>query len=150
MAKETGKGIGWFYLPFAVLPFCLLGRMERTARNFLLGLIAVFVGAGPLMVALLNPSKDLASLQNVAPFFFALNVVLSIWTGLGLVVVGPCHSLRHHRAYVVSSHGLLSPHCVCDPAGFCVQDKWMGLTCQRRGPGHAKVRHVLVSTAKQI
>src|SRR5579863_4383482 len=41
-----------------------LGQMGRTAKNWLLGLIAVFVGTGPLMVALLNPPKDLASLQT--------------------------------------------------------------------------------------
>jgi hypothetical protein len=87
-AKETGDGFGWFYLPFAVLPFCLLGKTDRSARNWLLGLVAVFVGTGPLMVALLNPSRDLASLENIAPFFCALNVVLAVWTGLGLMVVG--------------------------------------------------------------
>ncbi len=88
MAKETGKGFGWFYLPLAVLPFCLLGRAERTARTWLLSLVAVFVGTGPLMVALLNPPNDLADLQYVAPYFCALNVVLAIWVGLGLSVVG--------------------------------------------------------------
>ena len=48
----------------------------------------MFVGTGPLMVALLNRSKDLGSLQNVAPFLCALNVLMAIWTGLGLVVAG--------------------------------------------------------------
>jgi len=55
MAKETGKGFGWFYLPFAVLPFCRLGQTDRTARNWMLGLVALFLGTGPLMVAVLNP-----------------------------------------------------------------------------------------------
>ena len=60
----------------------------QIARNWLLGLVAVFVGTGPLMVALLNPSKDLGSRQDVTPFLCALNVVMAIWIGLGLVVAG--------------------------------------------------------------
>jgi len=94
IAYETGKGFGWIYLPFSVLPFCFLGQTGKSARSWLLGLIAVFVATGPLMVALLNPSRDLASLQNVAPFFCALNVVLAIWTGLGLMVVGSLVATR--------------------------------------------------------
>ena len=56
VAKDTGKGFGWPYLVFAVLPFGLLRRTGGCARNWLLGLTVTFVCVGPLMVALLNPS----------------------------------------------------------------------------------------------
>jgi hypothetical protein len=86
--KETGKGFGWLYFTFAVLPFYVSRQAGRTARNWLLGLIAVFIGTGPLVVAALNPSADLAGLQMVAPYFCPMYVVLAVWTGLGLVVLG--------------------------------------------------------------
>jgi hypothetical protein len=39
------------------------------------------------MVALLNPGADLASVQLVAPWFGAMQVVLAVWVGLGLTVL---------------------------------------------------------------
>jgi len=41
-----------------------------------------------LMVALLNPSPDRASADLVARFFSASHVVLAIWTGYGLALLG--------------------------------------------------------------
>jgi hypothetical protein len=88
LAKDTGKGFGWLYLPFAVLPFALLRRTVGCARHWLLGLTAFLVCNGPLMVALLNPSEDRASVGVVAPLFAAMYVILALYTGLGLMVVG--------------------------------------------------------------
>jgi hypothetical protein len=40
------------------------------------------------MVALLNPYADPASTDLVVPYFCAMDVVLALWTGLGLMVAG--------------------------------------------------------------
>jgi len=88
VAKQTGGSFGWLYVPFAVLPFCLLRQAERRARNWLVGSVAVFLCAGPLMVAMLNPPGDLGSLQLIGPFLCAMDIVLAIWIGLGLMVIG--------------------------------------------------------------
>ncbi len=63
LAKETGKGFGWPYLFIAALPFGLLRRTGGCARRWLLGLAATFICVGPLMVGLLNPAEDRASVD---------------------------------------------------------------------------------------
>jgi hypothetical protein len=87
LAKETGKDFGWLYFAFAVTPFGILYRTTREAKHWMLGLTAIFVCVGPLMVATLNPSNDRSMWQLVAPYFAAMDVVLAVWTGLGLMVV---------------------------------------------------------------
>jgi hypothetical protein len=52
----------------------------------MLGLTAMFVGVGPLMVAVLNLSPDRQSMELLLPYFSAMYVILSVWTGLGLMV----------------------------------------------------------------
>jgi hypothetical protein len=88
LAKETGKGFGWPYLVFTALPLGLVRRAGGGARAWLLGLTAALVCVGPLMVALLNPSADRASVELIAPFFAAMYVILALLTGLGLMAVG--------------------------------------------------------------
>jgi hypothetical protein len=88
LAKETGRGVGWPYLVFTALPFGLLRRAGGGARAWLLGLTAALVCVGPLMVALLNPTADRASVDVIAPSFAAMYVILALLTGLGLMAVG--------------------------------------------------------------
>ncbi|MFZ0829389.1 MAG: DUF2723 domain-containing protein [Verrucomicrobiia bacterium] len=88
LTKQTGREFGWFYLVFIALPFCLLHRTGRSARSWMLGLTAVFICVGPVMVAALNPSVDRQTMELMLPYFSAIYVVLSVWTGLGLVVFG--------------------------------------------------------------
>jgi hypothetical protein len=88
VAKDTGEGFGWLYLVFAALPFGLLRRTDGCARHWLLGLTAAFVCVGPLMVGLLNPSEDRATVDLIPPYFSAMYVILALFTGLGLMVTG--------------------------------------------------------------
>jgi hypothetical protein len=85
---ETGRLFGWLYLLFIPLPFVVLLRTQAKARQWMLGLTAAFVCSGPVMVAMLNPTRDRQSLHLVAPWFSAMYVVLAVWTGLGLMIVG--------------------------------------------------------------
>ena len=88
LAKEAGTGFGWVFLVFAALPLGLLRRTGRGARNWLLGLAAALLCAGPLMMMMLNPTADRASTDLIGPYFGAMDVVLALWTGLGLMVAG--------------------------------------------------------------
>jgi hypothetical protein len=89
VAKETGEGFGWPYFVFGALPFGLLRRTGGCARRWLLGLAATFICVGPLMVGLLNPSEDqIIDRVVIAPLFSAMYVILALFTGLGLMVVG--------------------------------------------------------------
>jgi hypothetical protein len=50
--------------------------------------MAALLCADPLLIALLNPSADRASTDLIGPYFGAMDVVLALWTGLGLMVAG--------------------------------------------------------------
>jgi hypothetical protein len=85
---EIGRQFGWYFLIFIPVPFYLLRRTQPIARYWMLGLTAAFVCSGPVMVAMLNPTRDRQSLHVVEPWFSVMYVVLAIWTGLGLMVFG--------------------------------------------------------------
>jgi hypothetical protein len=88
LGREMGKGFGWLYLVFALLPLGLMRRTCRCARNWLAGLTAAFLCVGPLLMTLLNPTADRASTDLIGPYFGPMDVVLALWTGLGLMVAG--------------------------------------------------------------
>src|SRR5208337_3256051 len=98
VAKDTGEGFGWVYFVFAALPFGLLRRTGGCARNWLLGLTAAFVCVGPLLISLLNPSADVATVELLETYFSALYVILALCTGLGLMVLAGGAPLMGHRA----------------------------------------------------
>ena len=88
LVKQTWKDFGGLYFVPAVLPIFLLRRTGRCARNWLLGLWAVLVCVGPLMVEFLNPTWQRGIIEVITPYFGAFDVVLGILTGLGLMIVG--------------------------------------------------------------
>ena len=51
-------------------------------------MLAVYLCLSLLMVALLNPSPDRADLLLVERFFSASHLVLAVWTGYGLALIG--------------------------------------------------------------
>jgi hypothetical protein len=96
--QEIGRQFGWLYFIFIPLPFFLLRRAQRGTRQWMLGLTAAFVCTGPVMVAMLNPTRDWLSLQLIRPDFSALYVVLAVWTGLGLMTIGAVVTKAKKRA----------------------------------------------------
>lgn len=84
----TGREFGWLYLVFAALPFGLIRRLPSAARRWLLALSALFLCTGLLQLAMLNPPADLRRLDHFRYYFAAPYVVLAVWLGLGLMMVG--------------------------------------------------------------
>jgi hypothetical protein len=87
-----GEGVladlGVIYLLPALAPFWFLRRMHARERRWILGLLAAYLCLSLLMVALLNPSSDQASFQLVERFFCVSHLVLAVWTGYGLALLG--------------------------------------------------------------
>ena len=84
----SADDFGITYLAAALIPFCLLHRMNGGSRAWLLGLLAVCVFTAGLMVIVLNPSNDRASSDLFKVFFSPSHLVLAIFSGCGLVLVG--------------------------------------------------------------
>jgi hypothetical protein len=83
---QTGREFGWFYLPFATLPFCFVLRMAEPARKWLAATLLISLCVGPLLAALLNAPSDLQSQGMIESYFFPFRVPLALWTGLGLTL----------------------------------------------------------------
>ena len=79
---------GLLYLLAALIPFCLLHRMRSPERRWLLGTLAIYLCLSLLMVALLNPPTDTGIRNLVKIFFTASHIILALWTGLGLILLG--------------------------------------------------------------
>ena len=86
--ERTLANFGVIYVLPSLAPFWFLRRMHAQARQWVLGLLAVYLCLSLLMVALLNPSPDRADLQLVERFFSASHLVLAVWTGYGLALLG--------------------------------------------------------------
>jgi hypothetical protein len=85
-ARATANGFGWPYLPFLLLPFGFFLRFNRSGRRWMLGMLAVFTCAGPLLLAMLNPMPEMEALRSLKLYFAPAYVVLAVWTGLGLMI----------------------------------------------------------------
>jgi hypothetical protein len=84
----AGKEFGWPYLLLSVVPFCFLHRMAASGRRWVLGLLAAYIFLAFLMLALLNPGMDRQSQELNKVFFSASYVVLALWMGSGLLILG--------------------------------------------------------------
>jgi len=86
--RVTAKEFGWPYLGFALIPFLLVRRMAAKERRWILGLLAAYVFLVFLTLAVLNPSVDRSSLDIIKVFFSASYIVLALWLGYGLTLLG--------------------------------------------------------------
>jgi hypothetical protein len=84
----AGKNFGWPYLLLGLMPFCFLPRLAAVVRRWILGLLAAYVCLAFLMLAVLNPSRDRQSWELSQTYFSASYVVLVLWMGYGLVILG--------------------------------------------------------------
>ena len=84
----AGKEFGWPYLPLCLVPFCFLHRMAAPGRRWILGLLPAYVCLAFLMLAVLNPSADRQTWELIKTYFSASYVILALWMGYGLVILG--------------------------------------------------------------
>ena len=86
--QATLRDFGVIYVLPVLLPFWFLHRMLARERRWMLGLLAVYLCLSLLMVALVNPSLDRGSSFLVERFSCASHLVLAVWTGYGLALLG--------------------------------------------------------------
>jgi hypothetical protein len=76
------------YLIAAAIPFWFLHKMQARERNWMLALLAFFIGLSLLMLVLLNPPPERQVVELIQPYFSASHVILAVWSGYGLVLLG--------------------------------------------------------------
>jgi len=97
-----GAGIieefNWAYGFLALIPFLFFFKLHRRERAWLVGLTAIYLCLGVLLLILLNPPPDRAAQQLVRVFFTASHTLISIFIGYGLVLVS-AYMATHYQAF---------------------------------------------------
>ena len=84
----ANKEFGLFYLLAAALPFVLAHKCGALARRWLFGLLWAWGCITFLMLAVLDLSPDRSVVEGSKSYFAAAYVILSIFAGCGLMLVG--------------------------------------------------------------
>jgi hypothetical protein len=86
--KIAVNEFGSIYLLVAVIPFLVLHKMAAPARKWLEGILVVWIFVSLLTLVGLNPGPDKASVELNNPFFAASHLILAVFAGCGLMLVG--------------------------------------------------------------
>lgn len=87
----TGREFGLPYLPIAIIPFLFVHRLGRLEWKWIFGLLASFVFLACLMIVVLNPDRTMESANgpwSATAFLSSSDVILAIWFGYGLILLG--------------------------------------------------------------
>ena len=75
-------------LLIALVPFMFLSRMQNRERGWMIGLTAIYIGLAFLLLILLNPGVDRQASEQARVFFTASHVMIAIWVGYGITLIG--------------------------------------------------------------
>jgi len=106
-AEVAWKSLGWPYLLVAPIPFLFVRRMRHQERAVILGVAAFYLCLSCLVVYLLNPPPDRSSEDLSKVYFTPSYVMLTTWSGIGLILLGSI--LSRKRFLPTSRHGTVSP-----------------------------------------
>lgn len=86
-----GDGIieefNWVYAFLALVPFVFFFKLHRRERAWLVGITAIYLCLGVLLLILLNPPPDRAAQQLVRVFFTASHTMIALLVGYGVALV---------------------------------------------------------------
>jgi len=85
------------YLAVAVLVFFFYRRMQLRERAWIAGLGALYVCLGPFLLWLLSPAPDRQSQDLNKPFFIASHVMIALFIGYGLTMLGATLATQYQR-----------------------------------------------------
>ncbi|HLH56631.1 MAG TPA: DUF2723 domain-containing protein [Verrucomicrobiae bacterium] len=95
-----GDGIieefNWVYAFLALVPFAFFFRLPRRDRAWLIGISAIYLCLGVLLLILLNPPPDRAAQQLVRVFFTASHTIIALLVGYSIALI--CASMAAHYA----------------------------------------------------
>jgi hypothetical protein len=76
------------YVFLALVPLLFFLKMQKREKAWLIGLIAIYLCLGVLLMILLNPTPDRASADLVKVFFTSSHTIVAAMVGYGLALTG--------------------------------------------------------------
>jgi tetratricopeptide (TPR) repeat protein len=96
-----GTGIveefNWVYAFLALIPFIFFLKMHRRERAWLIGITAIYLCMGVLLLILLNPPPDRQAQDLVRVFFTASHTLIALLVGYGLTLVAAYMATHYQR-----------------------------------------------------
>ena len=87
LVKGLSESFSWVYLFIGLLPVLFLGKMHKRERNWILGVIAVYLHLSVLLVLVLNVSPDRSTTELNKVFFTASHAFFAILIGYGITIL---------------------------------------------------------------
>jgi tetratricopeptide (TPR) repeat protein len=96
-----GTGIveefNWVYAFLALVPFLFFLKMHRRERAWMIGITAIYLCMGVVLLILLNPPPDRQAQDLVRVFFTASHILIAMLVGYGLTLVAAYMATHYER-----------------------------------------------------
>lgn len=97
MARGIVDEFNWLYALLALVPFFFYRKLHRRERAWLIGITAIYLCLGVLLLILLNPPPDRAAQELVRVFFAASHTLIALLVGYGLALVAAYMATHYQR-----------------------------------------------------
>lgn len=87
LVEGVADEFSWVFMFIAIVPFLFLRRMQQRERAWIIGITAIYLCLGVLLMILLNPPPDRAARELVRVFFTASHVCVALLVGYGLTLI---------------------------------------------------------------
>ena len=87
----------WVYVFLALIPFIYFFKLHRRERAWLIGIAAIYLCLGVLLLILLNPPPDRAAQDLVRVFFGASHTMIAMLVGYGITITAACMATQYER-----------------------------------------------------
>lgn len=87
----------WVYVFLALIPFLYFFKLHRRERAWLIGIAAIYLCLGVLLLILLNPPPDRAAQDLVRVFFGASHTMIAMLVGYGITITAACMATQYER-----------------------------------------------------
>ena len=87
LVEGIAEEFNWLYTVIALVPFLFFFKMQKRERAWLIGIVAIFLCLGVLLLILLNPSPERASIDLVKVFFTASHTLVALLVGYGITLI---------------------------------------------------------------
>ena len=123
MIEGVAAEFSWVFMFVALVPFFFLMRMKQRERAWLIGLAAIYLCLGVLLMILLNPPPDRAARELVRVFFTASHTCIAMLVGYGLSLTA-AYMATHYQRFRL--WGLVGGAVAAALALFTVREKVAG------------------------
>ncbi len=121
LASGIAEEFNWVVLVLALVPLFYLAKMRMRERGWIIGVGAVYMCVGVLLVFLMNPSDDKQSVDLHRVFFTSSHAVIGILIGYGLALTFALMATNYQKFRTIALWAggvLILPGLMCLHAGL--------------------------------